>query len=153
MGRLLDADTTLLGWVNHSAEPHKDERVIAPNTTVRLSTPLDAAETFTFVASHPGHSAAVTFTLEVAPELRDGSMGTWVQAAQVAIPAAGGRVEAPLHGSMLALDAADVADAGEGAIVYARVSASQPGAPTGTPPQPGPPVPANPAGAYSGLTY
>jgi hypothetical protein len=53
--------------VNYSAEPHKEERVIEAGTVVKLSTPLDAADVFTFVVSHPGHSEAVTFTLEVAP--------------------------------------------------------------------------------------
>ena len=61
--RLLDAATTLLGWINHTATD-QDERLIAAGTTVKLSTPLDAADGFTFVASHPGHTDAVTFTLE-----------------------------------------------------------------------------------------
>lgn len=150
MGQLLDAATTLLGWVNHSAEPHKDERVIAPNTTVRLSTPLDAAEVFTFVASHPGHSAAVTFTLEVAPELRDGTMGSWVQAAQVAIPAAGGRVEAPINGSLLSAAAADAADVNGYCLVYARCRLTMPGPDLEA--EPGE-LAVDPAGAYAGLTH
>lgn len=150
MGHLLDAATTLLGWVNHSAEPHKDERVIAPNTTVRLSTPLDAADAFTFVATHPGHSAAVTYTLEVAPELRDGTMGTWVQAAQVAVPASGGRVEAPINGTLLNVAAADAADVAGPCLVFARCRLTMPNpdpqAEEGA-------LETDPAGAYAGLTH
>lgn len=142
MGHLLDAATTLIGWVNHSAEPHQGERMIAANTTVKISTPLDAADAFTFVASHPGHAAAVTFTLEVAPEKRDGTIGTWVQVTQVAIPAPGGRVEAPLNGSLLSVDAADADDVAPYSVVYARATMSDPSA-----------APVTPAGAYAGLTY
>ncbi len=148
MAKLLDAATTLMGWVNYSATPHEEERVIAQATTVKLTTPLDLADTFTFVASHPGHVAAVTFTLQVAPELLDGTMGTWVQAAQVAVPAGGGRVEAPLNGSLLSVASADLSDVAPGHMLYARVTATVPAA------QPeDPPVAANPSGAYAGLTY
>jgi hypothetical protein len=142
MGKLLDAATTLIGWVNFSAEPHVEERVIAANTTVKISTPLDAADAFTFVAAHPGHSTPVTFTLEVAPEKRDGTIGTWVQVTQVAIPAPGGRVEAPLNGSLLTVDAADADDVGEFSVYYARATMSDPSA-----------DPVSPAGAYAGLTF
>lgn len=142
MAPLLDAATTLIGWVNHSAEPHVGERVIAANTTVRISTPLDAADAYTFVASHPGHSTPVTFTLEVAPEKHDGSIGTWLQVTQVAIPAPGGRVEAPLNGSLLTVDAADADDVGEYCVYYARASMRDPSA-----------EPVSPAGAYAGLTF
>lgn len=148
MAKLLDAATTLMGWVNVSAEPHIGERTIAQNTTVLLTTPLDTADTFTFIATHPGHAAAVTFTLEVAPLLIDGSMGSWVQAAQVAIPAAGGRVEAPLNGQLLTVAPADLDDVREGHMLYARVSATVPAPEAGDPP-----LPANPAGAYAGLTF
>jgi len=142
MGKLLDAATTLIGWVNYSAEPHVEERVIAANTTIKITTPLDAADAFTFVASHSGHDAAVTFSLEVAPEKRDGTIGTWVQVAQVAIPAPGGRVEAPLNGSLLAVDAADVDDVGDYSFYYARALMSDPSE-----------EPVTLAGAYAGLTY
>ncbi|MCP9887817.1 hypothetical protein KBY96_07715 [Cyanobium sp. ATX 6A2] len=136
--RLLDATTTLLGWINYTATD-QEERVIAAGTTVKLSTPLDAADVFTFTASHPGHSAAVTFTLEVAPELKDGTMGTWVPAAEVAIPAAGGHVEAPISGSLLQVAAPDALNVNPHCMVYARVLV--------------PEVPGAPAGAYVGLTY
>ncbi|MGB5135418.1 MAG: hypothetical protein WBN89_09630 [Prochlorococcaceae cyanobacterium] len=134
--RLLDATTTLLGWINHTATD-QDERLIAAGTTVKLSTPLDAADGFTFVASHPGHTAAVTFTLEVAPERKDGTMGSWVQAAEVAIPAGGGHVEAPISGSLLQVAAADALNVNPYSLCYARVLAA----------------PAPPAGAYAGLTH
>jgi hypothetical protein len=134
--RLLDAATTLLGWINHTATD-QNERVIAAGTTVKVSTPLDAADGFTFVASHPGHSAAVTFSLEVAPELKDGTMGTWVPAAEVAIPAAGGHVEAPISGSLLQVAAPDALNVNPHCMVYARVLTD----------------PAPPAGAYAGLTH
>jgi hypothetical protein len=134
--RLLDAATTLLGWINHTATD-QDERVIAAGTTVKLSTPLDAADGFTFLASHPGAAGAITFTLEVAPERKDGTMGTWVQAAEVAIPAGGGQVEAPIGGSLLQVAAADAPNVTPPCMVYARVLAA----------------PAPPAGAYAGLTH
>jgi len=148
MGKLLDAATTLVGWVNYSATPHEEERTIAPGATVKLSTPLDAADSFTFVATHPGHSAAVTFTLEVAPELLDGTMGSWVTAGEVAIPAAGGRVEAPMVGAALAVASADEGDVGDFSIYYARVATTVPGAAPEDPP-----VAATVTGAYAGLTY
>jgi hypothetical protein len=137
MGKLIDAATTLLGWVNYSATPHLEERTIAAGTAVKLSTPLDAAESFTFVASHPGHTGAVTFTLQFAPELADGSIGTWVTAGSVAVPAEGGHVEAPMSGMGLAIAAADVPNTRPPSIYYARVNAS----------------PAPPVGAHASLTY
>ncbi len=134
--RPLDAATTLLGWINHSATD-QNERLITSGTTIRLSTPLDAAEAFTFVASHPGAAAPITFALEVAPQRTDGTIGTWVQAAEVAIPAAGGQVEAPLSGSMLTVAAPDAANVKPPSLLYARVVST----------------PAPPAGAYAGLTH
>ena len=62
---------------------------------------------FVLVASHPGHSEAVTVTLELAPLLDDGSAGTWITASAVAIPAAGGKVEAAISGAALLLNPAD----------------------------------------------
>jgi hypothetical protein len=135
--RLLDASTTLLGWVNYSAEPHVEERVIAAGTAVKLTTPLDAAGTFTFLANHPGHSDPITYTLELAPERRDGTIGTWFQAAEVAIPAAGGTVEAPISGAMLQIAAPDAPLSPEYSVLYARVSVA----------------PSAPDGAYAGLTF
>lgn len=73
--RLLDAATTLVGWVNYSAtDPYC--RTLENATTVKLSTPLEAAKAFTFIASHPGAQEAVTFVLEVAPALEDGTVGS-----------------------------------------------------------------------------
>jgi hypothetical protein len=59
------------------------------------------------VASHPGHSEAVTVTLELAPLLADGTAGSWITAAAVAIPAAGGKVEAIISGAALLINPAD----------------------------------------------
>lgn len=137
MGKLIDAATTLLGWVNYSATPHLDERIIESGTAVKLSTPLDAADAFTFVASHPGNTDAVTFTLEFAPELADGSIGTWVTAGSVAIPADGGHVEAPMNGHALTIAAPDVPNTVPPSICFARVTAD----------------PAAPTGAHASLTY
>jgi hypothetical protein len=147
MSKLLDAAATLIGWINHSATD-EDEQTIAPNTTVMLSTPLDAADVFTFAASHPGHTAAVTFTLSVAPLRKDGTMGSWVQAAQVAIPAAGGRVEAPINGQLLTVAAGDAANVDDYCLVYARCQTTVPAVPPENPP-----VPAVVTGAYAGLTF
>ena len=141
MSRPIDAAATLVGWINHTATD-PNERTIAGGTTVKLSTPLDAADVFTFVAAHPGHAAAVTFTLEVAPELLNGTMGTWVQAAEVAIPAGGGRVEAPLNGGNLAVAPADADDVGAYSVVFARCLMTNPSD-----------VTVSPAGAYAGLTF
>ena len=44
---------------------------------------------FSLLVSHPGHSDAVTVVLHLAPELRDGTMGTFVPVATVAVPAEG----------------------------------------------------------------
>ena len=141
MSRPIDAAATLVGWINHTATD-PNERTIAGGTTVKLSTPLDAADVFTFVASHPGTLTAVTFTLEVAPELLNGTMGTWVQAAEVAIPAGGGRVEAPLNGANLAVAPADASDVGAYSLYFARVLMTNPSD-----------VSVTPAGAYAGLTF
>lgn len=134
--RLLDAATTLVGWVNHSAtEPYC--RTLESATSVKLSTPLEAAEAFTFIASHPGAEEAVTFSLEVAPELEDGTVGTWVNVATVAVPAEGGRVEAPISGSSLQADAADAELLAHPTFVYARGQVQPEAVP----------------GAYAGLSF
>ncbi len=141
MGKLIDAAATLIGWINHTATD-EDERTIAPNTTVMLSTPLDAADVFTFVASHPGSATAVTFTLEVAPLKQDGTMGTWVEVAQVAIPAAGGRVESPINGRLLTVAAPDAGTVDEHSLYYARCQTTDTV-----------PAPVVVTGAYAGLTF
>ena len=56
----------LVGWINHSATdcyPHSR----SSGDGVNLGIDLDAASSFVLVASHPGHSEAVT--LELAPLL------------------------------------------------------------------------------------
>lgn len=134
--KLIDAVTTLVGWINYSAtDPFERTRVSAE--VVKLSTPLDAAQEFTFLAQHPGAAAAVTFELELAPELKDGTIGTWVTVTSVAVPAAGGQVQAGIDGGGLAVDAADAANVSLPAFVYARCTVT----------------PSTPSGAYAGLTY
>ena len=76
---------------------------------MNLGTDLDATSSFVLVASHPGHSEAVTVTLELAPLLADGTAGSWITAAAVAIPAAGGKVEAIISGAALLINPADSA--------------------------------------------
>jgi hypothetical protein len=66
------------------------ENVFASGEVVKLNTKLDAAARFSLLDSHPGHSDAVTVALHLAPELRDGTMGTFVPVATVAVPAEGG---------------------------------------------------------------
>ena len=83
---LLDAATLLVGWSNRSASRGHD-KVFVSGEVVQLSTKLDASNRFSLIAAHPGHSQAVTVLLEVAPQLRDGRMGTFVGVASVAIPA------------------------------------------------------------------
>lgn len=134
--KLIDAATTLVGWINYSStDPFERVRVSAE--VVKLSTPLDAAAQFTFLAQHPGAAAAVTFALELAPELQDGTIGTWVPASSVAVPAAGGQVQAGIAGVDLAVDPADAANVHLPAFIYARCTVS----------------PSVPTGAYAGLTY
>jgi hypothetical protein len=104
--RLLDAQTVLVGWINHSASDCY-EHTRSSGDVVNLGTDLDATSSFVLVASHPGHSEAVTVTLELAPQLADGTAGSWITAAAVAIPAAGGKVEASISGAALLLNPAD----------------------------------------------
>ncbi len=54
---------------------------------VKLNSKLDATAQFSLLVSHPGHSAAVTLVLHLAPELSDGTMGTFVPVATVDLPA------------------------------------------------------------------
>jgi hypothetical protein len=104
--RLLDAQTVLVGWINHSATDCY-EHVRNSGDVVNLGTDLDATGCFVLVASHPGHNEAVTVTLELAPLLDDGSAGSWITAAAVAIPAAGGKVEAIISGAALLINPTD----------------------------------------------
>ncbi len=134
--KLIDAATTLVGWVNYSAtDPFERTRV--SNETVRLTTPLDAADHFSLIASHPGAAAAVTVVLQLAPALKDGTIGTWVTVATVAIPAAGGRVEAPISGDGLVVAPADAANVALPSFIYARATLT----------------PSTPNGAHVSLTY
>ena len=104
--RLLDAQTVLVGWINHSATDCY-EHIRTSGEVVNLGTDLDTSVSFSLVASHPGHSEAVTVTLELAPLLADGNAGSWITAAAVAIPAAGGKVEAIISGAALLINPAD----------------------------------------------
>jgi hypothetical protein len=75
--RLLDAQTVLVGWINHSAtDCYEHSR--SSGDVINLGTDLDASCSFVLVASHPGHSDAVTVTLELAPLLADGTAGSWI---------------------------------------------------------------------------
>jgi hypothetical protein len=136
---LIDAATTLVGYTNATAD-RAVEKIYASGETVKLSTRLDAALSFTMVASHPGNTGSLTIELEVAPELTDGTIGTWVSAATAAIPAAGGRVESYISGQDLAVDAADASSVELPAFCYARATVTTSDA-----------SPA-PAGTYVGLT-
>ena len=90
----------LVGWINHSAtDCYEHSR--SSGDVINLATDLDASCSFVLVASHPGHSDAVTVTLELAPLLTDGTAGSWITAVAVAIPAAGGKVEASISGAAL----------------------------------------------------
>ena len=76
--RLLDAQTVLVGWINHSAtDCYEHSR--SSGDVINLGTDLDASSSFVLVASHPGHSKAVTVTLELAPLLA----ARWRQASVV----------------------------------------------------------------------
>ena len=116
---LLDADTVLVGWTNRSATRSTD-KVFASGEVVKLNTKLDSAARFSLLVSHPGHSAAVTVVLHLAPQLRDGTRGTFIPVATVAVPAEGGRVEAYISGHDIQLIAADVANADLPALCFAK---------------------------------
>ena len=120
---LLDAATVLVGWTNRSAT-RDTEKLFASGEVVRLNTKLDATLHFTLMVSHPGHSVAVETQLELAPVLRDGTMGTFVGVATVAIPAEGGRVEAYISGKDIQLDAADQGNVDGSALCFARAIVS-----------------------------
>jgi len=134
--KLIDAVTTLVGWINYSAtDPFERTRVSAE--IVRLSVPLDTVEHFTLLFSHPGAAAAVTAVLQVAPLLKDGTTGTWVTAATVAIPAAGGQIEATISGGSLVTAAGDLANVVDPCFFFARATLT----------------PSTPAGAHVSLTH
>ena len=120
---LIDAETTLVGWTNRSAI-RNTEHTFLSGEEVLLNTKLDAAARFSLVASHPGAPAAVEVELQLAPLLRDGTTGSWISAATVALPAEGGRVEAFLSGRDLQLNAADLADVDLPAVCFAKAEVS-----------------------------
>jgi hypothetical protein len=102
------------------SRPPCAEKVFASGEVVKLNTKLDAASRFSLLVSHPGHSDAVTVVLHRAPQLRDGTMGTFVPVATVAVPAEGGRVEAYISGHDILLDTADVDNADLPALCFAK---------------------------------
>ncbi len=126
---LLDAATVLVGWTNRSAT-RDTEQLFASGEVVRLNTKLDATLHFTLMVSHPGSEVAVETQLELAPLLRDGTMGTFVAVATVAIPAEGGRVEAYISGKDIQLDAADRDNVDGASLCFARALVS-PSTPVG----------------------
>ena len=132
---LLDAETTLVGWTNRSAI-RNHEHTFLSGEEVLLNTKLDAASRFSLVVSHPGADSPVEVELLLAPVLRDGTTGSWISAATVALPAEGGRVEAFLSGRDLQLNAADLADVDLPAVCFAKALVS----------------PATPEGMHVGLT-
>jgi hypothetical protein len=132
---LIDAETTLVGWTNRSAIRNSERTYIA-GEEVLLNTKLDAASRFSLVVSHPGAEAPVEVELQLAPVLRDGTTGSWIAAATVALPAEGGRVEAFLSGRDLQLNAADLADVDLPAVCFAKALVS----------------PSTPEGMHVGLT-
>ena len=132
---LLDAETTLVGWTNRSAI-RGHEHTFLSGEEVLLNTKLDAASRFSLVVSHPGADGPVEVELQLAPVLRDGTTGSWVTAAKVALPAEGGRVEAFLSGHDIQLSAADLADVDLPAVCFAKALVT----------------PATPEGMHVGLT-
>ena len=132
---LIDAETTLVGWTNRSAI-RNSERTYLSGEEVMLQTKLDAASRFALVANNPGSETAVEVKVSFAPLLRDGTIGTWVNAATVALPAEGGRVEAYLSGRDINLDAADLADLDLPAVCFAKAEV----------------LPTTPEGMHVGLT-
>jgi len=115
----LDAGTILVGWSNHSAT-RGSEKLFVSGEGVRLNTKLDATTRFSMLVSHPGHSEAVTVVLHLAPVLRDGTMGTFVPVATVALPAEGGKVEAYISGQDVLLDPADVDNVNGPSLCFAK---------------------------------
>ena len=132
----LDAGTVLVGWIEASATRPTGQRRVSAEI-VKLNTKLDATSRFTLLVSHPGHHVAVEVLLELAPLLRDGTQGTFVPVATVAIPAEGGRIEAYISGHDIQLDAADAGDVDGPALCFARAIVTSADAdPNATPPVP-----------------
>ena len=103
---LLDAETVLVGTIQRGAgRPTALTR--SSGEEVRLNTKLDAASRFCFQVSHPGAATPIEAELLIAPIRQDGSTGTYVSVCKVAVPAEGGRVEALVNGSAIAIVAAD----------------------------------------------
>ena len=119
----LDALTTLVGWINSTATDPL-ERTRLSNEVVRLTTPLDAAEQITLVTSHPGAGSPITVVLALAPLLKDGSTGTFVNAATVVIPAVGGLIETVINPANLVLAGADGANSKAPCLFFARATVS-----------------------------
>ena len=119
----LDALTTLVGWINNSANDPL-ERTRLSNEVVRISTPLDAADQVTLVTSHPGTNSPITVVLALAPLLKDGSTGTFVNAATVVIPAAGGVIETVINPANLILAGTDGANSKAPFLFFARATVS-----------------------------
>ena len=115
----LDAGTILVGWTNHSAS-RGSETLFSSGEVVRLNTKLDATSRFSMLVSHPGHSEAVTVVLHLAPVLRDGTRGTFVPVATVALPAEGGKVEAYISGQDVLLDPADAGNVDGPCLCFAK---------------------------------
>ena len=132
---LIEAETTLVGWTNRSAI-RSSERTYLSGEEVLLNTKLDAASRFSLVVSHPGAPSPVEVQLYFAPVLRDGTIGTWVVATTVALPAEGGRVEAFLSGRDIQLNSADLVDVDLPAVCFAKAEVN----------------PATPDGMHVGLT-
>ena len=132
---LIDAETTLVGWTNRSAI-RNSERTYLSGEEVMLQTKLDAASRFALVANNPGSEMPIEVKVSFAPLLRDGTIGTWVDGATVALPSEGGRVEAYLCGYNITLDAADLADLDLPAVCFAKAEV----------------LPATPEGMHVGLT-
>ena len=109
----LDALTTLVGWIT-STSTDPLERTRLSNEVVRLSTSLDAAEQITLVTSHPGAGSPITVVLALAPLLKDGSTGTFVNAATVVIPAVGGLIDQAIGTAGTAMEEAQHRPAGTG---------------------------------------
>ncbi len=130
-----DALTGLVGWINHSASDCY-EHICSSGEIINLVTDLDTIVAFSRVASHPGYNEAVTVSLELAPLLPDGNAGTWINAAAVAIPAPGGKVETTIRGHDLHPDPADAGSAVPPCFRLARASVA----------------PDSPEGMFVGLT-
>ena len=116
---LIDAETTLVGWTYRSAIRNSERTYIAGDE-VLLNTKLDAASRFSLVVSHPGAQGPVEVELQLAPVLRDGTTGSWLTAATVALPAEGGRVEAFISGRDIQLNVADLVDVDLPAVCFAK---------------------------------